>query len=265
MIHFLAGLPRTGSTLLGSLLGQNPNIHVTPTSPLYPLLVDTNESFNRLSLQYTFDFESVSDRVYKSLVHSVYADIKQPIIFDKHRGWPKNIPAIKSYINDSPVIIATVRPIAEIITSYIVLANKDPHNFIDTHLRRDGKYISNEARADLLWNFYMKSAYEHLQIGLKDFPENILLVEYDDIIYTPHAVLNRIYSTCKINHFKHHITNIKNFCKEDKDEGWGMKDLHTIRPALSKQSQDPEKFLPIEAINYFNQFNIKDQQCQEHS
>ena len=31
---YLAGLPRTGSTVLGEILNQNPEIHVSPASPL---------------------------------------------------------------------------------------------------------------------------------------------------------------------------------------------------------------------------------------
>ena len=32
-IHFIAGMPRAGSTILGNILAQNPRFHVTPTKP----------------------------------------------------------------------------------------------------------------------------------------------------------------------------------------------------------------------------------------
>ena len=123
-VFFLSGLPRTGSTLLGSILAQDTRIHVTPTSPLYQLLVDVNESLNRASVQYTYDHEATGSRIYSSLVESFYADIKKNIIFDKHRGWPKHVTAIEQYINSNAKVICTVRPIAEIVTSYLVLADK---------------------------------------------------------------------------------------------------------------------------------------------
>jgi sulfotransferase len=31
-IHFINGMPRSGSTLLCNILAQNPKFHVTPTS-----------------------------------------------------------------------------------------------------------------------------------------------------------------------------------------------------------------------------------------
>jgi len=89
-IFFLSGLPRSGSTLLGSILGQNPDFYVTPTSPLLDLLCFTNESFNKLENRYTFDIKIISENVYKGLVKSFYAHVKQPFIIDKHRGHPRN-------------------------------------------------------------------------------------------------------------------------------------------------------------------------------
>ena len=38
-IFFVAGLPRSGSTLLMNLLGQNPQNHVTPTNGLIDLII----------------------------------------------------------------------------------------------------------------------------------------------------------------------------------------------------------------------------------
>jgi sulfotransferase len=43
--HFMAGLPRSGSTLLKSLIDQNPNIHTEPVSPVMELMYHTEEYF----------------------------------------------------------------------------------------------------------------------------------------------------------------------------------------------------------------------------
>ena len=43
--HFLAGLPRSGSTVLASILNQNPEVYVTPTSPMLDLLVKNQDNF----------------------------------------------------------------------------------------------------------------------------------------------------------------------------------------------------------------------------
>ena len=46
-IHLVAGLPRSGSTLLMNLLGQNPAIHVTPTSGLVDLVAGVARQWRR--------------------------------------------------------------------------------------------------------------------------------------------------------------------------------------------------------------------------
>lgn len=257
-LFFLSGLPRTGSTLLGSILSQNPEIHVTPTSPMYPLLVETNEAFNRLSLQYTYDHVATSNRVYHALVDAFYDDIKETVIFDKNRGWPKSVEAIKLFLNPDARIIATVRPIAEIITSYIVLAEKDPDNFIDAHLKALGKDITNESRANLLWSVYLKAPYDILKEGLKTHPENILLVEYNDIALSPDETLEKVYEFCGLDPFTHVWEGIKNTCAEAKDEAWGMKNLHDIRPTLGKRSVNPIVYLSQKEIDYYNSFNVEE-------
>lgn len=255
MIHFLSGLPRTGSTLLGSILNQDSRLLVTPTSPLYPLLVNVNECFNVLNIQYTFD-PQVMDRTYKGLIGSFYGNEKR-IIFDKHRGWPKHVEAIKQFINPEPRIICTVRPIVEILTSYIVLADRDPDNFIDTHLRKEEKSITNENRALLLWTTYLKTSYDSLVSGLKTHAEYILLIQYDELITNPDKAIDNIYDFCGISRCSHHYNSIENTCSESKDEGWGMKNLHTIRPKLQRQSADPLNYLPHAAIDYFSQFDVR--------
>ena len=53
-IYFVAGLPRSGSTLLTNLLAQNPRMHATPTSGIIAMLVavrngwDQNEAFRAM-------------------------------------------------------------------------------------------------------------------------------------------------------------------------------------------------------------------------
>lgn len=258
-------MPRTGSTLLGSILNQNPDVHVSPTSPLYPLLVGTNATLNALSVQHTFDQEVVGDRIYPYLATAFYPDnCRQSMIFDKHRGWPKHIDAILKYINDKPRIIATVRPIAEIITSYIVLAERDPNNFIDRHLTKDGIEISNESRAMCLWEHYLNNVdgpVEALRIGLNAHPELIMLIDYDRLCCSPHDVLRDIYSFCGMKQFDHDFQNIDGTCEEAKDEAWGMNGLHDIRCNLGKTSVDPLSVLPQEAIDWFSQFDISVVNC----
>jgi len=46
-IAFQSSLPRSGSTLLSNIVGQNPEFHVTPTSGLLDLLYVARQQFSR--------------------------------------------------------------------------------------------------------------------------------------------------------------------------------------------------------------------------
>jgi hypothetical protein len=51
-LYFLVGLPRSGSTLLASLLNQHPDVFASPTSPLMDLLCQTDRTMTALRQQY---------------------------------------------------------------------------------------------------------------------------------------------------------------------------------------------------------------------
>lgn len=255
-IFFLSGLPRTGSTVLGSILCQNPDIYVTPTSALHPFLVGCNEQFNVLATQYTLDPE-VNKRVYRSIINAFFEGVNKPIVFDKQRGWPKFVESIKEFLNPEPRIVCTVRPIAEIITSYLVLAEKDPNNFIDAHLRKINGPLNNEARAHLLWTFYLNKPYEALKTGLQTHRKNLLLIDYRDLVYRTERTLKRIYHFCDLESYVHSFDNITNGCAEAKDAMWGLKGLHDIRSKVDFKSKTPKAYLPTDAINWFSKFDIE--------
>lgn len=255
-IYFMGGLPRSGSTLLGALLRQNPRIFSTPTSPLYHYLVAINECANYNRLQHTYDEERITTQIYHATIDAFYEHRPRPIIFDKNRMWPKNIPAIKVHINPRVRIVCPVRPIVEVITSYLRLAADDPDNFIDSHLKAVCAPINNESRAHLLWGTYIKSAYDALRGALQDHPENVLLVPYADLMNDPARVLEGIYSYCGIPKFDHWFKDVDTTNLEAKDAAWRMRNLHEIRSTVVKTSPSPYDYLPVDAVDYFRQFDV---------
>lgn len=256
-VHFLAGLPRTGSTALAAILNQNPTLRVTPTSPLYYLLVKLNEGFNYCRVQHTFDHAAVADRAYRGLVEAFYGD-ECRTVFDKHRGWPKHVQAIHRYINPNAKIVATIRPIAQVIASYLALIEKDHDNFVDRHLTQLGCATpSNDDRANLLWQFYLRDTYDSLRIGLDDYRKHILLVEYLDLVFEPQETLRQIYDFCMLPKFEHRFDNLDETASTESDDQWGLKNLHKIRRKLERKSPDAAEYLSQEAIAYFSQFDIE--------
>ena len=253
--YFLGGLPRSGSTLLGSILNQNPDVYVSPTSPLNNLYYLTEMNLRELNEQFTFDVAKISTNLYKNLHHTYYQHINQPVIIDKHRGWTKNFLQIQKYIDPDPKIICTYRPVAEVIASFIKLADNDPDNIVDEELRAMQQEVNNYNRAMHLWIKYVKDTYDYLHYGLEYFNDNILIVRYDDLISDPAVELDRIYGFLGLEKYQHQFDGITNTCPEGKDTAWGYRGLHDIRSVIKKTSADPQESLGPELVEFFQQFD----------
>jgi sulfotransferase len=257
-LFFLSGLPRSGSTLLGSILSQHPKLQATPTSPLADLLCWIDEGFSKLDLQYTYDKQNITYNTYNSILENFYNHIEKPCILDKHRGWCKNVPSIEKFLHQTPKIIATNRRISEVLSSYILLIqrNNERDNFIDAHLRREGKLITIDNRIECLWKNYVCDPYESLVYGLQHNSQNIHLVDYNELMQKPEKTIEKIYEFLEIDSYQHDFSHILNTCAEDKDYAWGIDNLHKIRPKLQRTSPPPEEVIGEENVKLYDKFNI---------
>ena len=109
----------------------------------------------------------------------------------------------------------------------------------------------------ILWYEYASDPYTSLKHGLENNRENLLVVNYDDIVNDIENQLTRIYNFLEIPHFKHTFNDIENNCSEAKDVAWGFKGLHDIRNTLNKTSDDPKKVLGKEIYNFYDNLDKK--------
>lgn len=256
-IFFLSGLPRSGSTLLGSILSQNPDIVVTPTSPFLDLLCFANQALQKVNQQYTFDYDVVSKNLYKSIFEGFYKSQTSHYVIDKHRGHPRNVEPWRLFLDVNPKIICTVRPIADVLASYLKLIQLNPeNNFVDQNLLKNNKQINTTNRAKCLWEEYVSDPYESMVIGLKNHRECLHLVDYDQMIFEPEKTIEAIYHFLQIPQYIHDFDCIHNACAEEKDAAWGLENLHTIRKKLEKTSTPAEEILGKYLTDFYNQYNL---------
>ena len=226
---FVTGLPRTGSTLLTSLLSQNPNIHAAGNSPVSQMMFDMHisvtencdEQFEALGLNGS---EYVSD-----IINRFYSKTKSKYIFDKSRSWGKtlNVDIIKKYITDKPKFIVLLRSVTEIFSSFINLAQKNEiydQKSYQSILTGNNEVISESyfATLNLIENHF----------------DDCIFIFYDEIVEDPQKVISKIYNFCNIKpKFKHSFSNIKNKYPEN-DEAYELLGMHDVRPTISKQYYD---------------------------
>ena len=257
-IYFLSGMQRSGSTLLACLLNQHPEIYATATSPLLDVIHSAGNKLDECTSQFTFDQATIGKQVTKGIINSFHENAKKPIVIDKHRAWPSSIKIITEEYG-KPKVLCTNRSVPEIITSFINLISKNNtlNNIIDKTIRSQGLPISITNRADYLFNNFVSYPRTTIIDALEKYRSCMHIVEYNDIINNSQETMNKIYEFLEIDSFNHNFNNIENTCKEEKDDAWGIENLHIIRSKLQKTSTPPEEVLGKQLTEYYSQFDVK--------
>lgn len=257
----MAGLPRSGSTVLASILNQNKKLYVTPTSPLLDLLYLNEQEWHKcpsvIANKYPVQLENIS----KAIINGCWEHIPQDIIIDKHRAHCRNLRAIEHIFGNPPKIIVTVRDIPSIIASFLKLIHKSNRlnkpNFVDKVLYERGESLIDDNRANLLWNEYIQDPWDSFKTGFKFRPECLKLVDYDDLINNPNDVLTQVYDFLGLDYYQHDFDNIENQTQDDDLIAWGLDGLHTIQPKLQKYSGNPTEILGNDIVNKYNKMNLE--------
>ena len=115
-IHFISGLPRSGSTLLAALLRQNPRFEAGMSGPLAGLFGALLSEMSARNEYSVFIDDAKRQRILHGLFDNYYADCPAEVIFDTNRGWCAWMPAIARLFPDAKVI-ACVRELPWVIDS----------------------------------------------------------------------------------------------------------------------------------------------------
>lgn len=254
--YFLSGLPRSGSTLLATLLRQNGNVYVTSTSPMLDQLV-ANQDIYKFELQATkANYNQVQlDNITLRMIDNFWAHVPQQKIIDNNRGWARNLKATEILFKKRIKCIAVYRDIPSIMASWLSLIKKNENNQVDKDLFNRGLQNTDYNRMMLMWHEMVKDCVDSLLQALTDCPEDVLLINYDDLIQNPQNELNRINNLIGVNTV-YSFENIDNHSVYQEDEkAWGLADMHLIRPKLEKKSKDSQEVLGQELFQIFSDIN----------
>ena len=256
----MAGLQRTGATLLSSILNQNKDVCVPPASALLQLMVKQTEIYDApANIDYPRT-DSIAN-VIKNTPYAFYADTDTKYVIDKNINWPSphGMHIIQTYISDNVKIICPVRDIIDILVSFdtIINAMDDKTSVLMDRLVQSETLADKpmaDRRADWLMRHNnditmcinnMKHATNPLYRKMFHF------VEYEDIINNPKTEVEKIYDFLEIEKYNHEFENIKDVSGISEESVVGIKNLHTIRPTVQKVSRKPEEvFLPQTIARY---------------
>ena len=232
-LHFLSGIPRSGSTVLAAILNQNPMTHVSTTSGLVHALDGLANTWHSAGLLNENDPQRTKlAQTMRGAIDAFYEDTDKPVVIDKSRGWPigQIMGAMTQVLDRQPKIIATVRSVPDCAASFIRIAKPtDLDEFMATGQLMD----------------HLKAAYISLQNGYEYAPENFLFVEYEDLLAEPKVQLARIHEFLGLPEFEYDFNNIDGSTVAEDDENLhGTIGMHEVKPVLAPQhKQDPRELL----------------------
>lgn len=261
-LFFLAGLQRSGATLLSSILNQNPNMWVSPASPLFRL-IDVETSIYNSAENFDYDRKDGIARAIMQTPHAFYADKEAKYVIDKNLNWqtPNGVGLIKTYITEKPKIICPVRSIPEILASFdaiITGVKGNEENSIDAVVQQETVPIGNLADRRAEWLMRHDKDIPICLNGMKlalnpDLRDMFHFIEYDDLIADTHGQVERLYDFLELEHFEHEYQNIVDPTGISEDSPLtGITHLHRVRPKIEKRSVNPADVLSAETIQRYS-------------
>lgn len=254
-LHFISGLPRSGSTLLSALLRQNPMFHAGISSPVAPMC---NALLNVMGVKSEFA-PSFTDEQKTELLRGIFDNYynrlsEETVIFDSSRSWCSRLALLSRLFTDVRMICC-VRNVAWIMDSFERLVQQHP--LVYSRMFNDEERETVYSRTKALGRYnrvvgYSLSALREAYYG--QHSSSLLLVDYELLTRFPQKCMKLVYEFLGEDSFHHDPKNVI-FDQSDFDTHMGIPDMHKVRSSISFQERTtllpPDIFEKYEKINFW--------------
>ena len=248
--YFISGLPRSGSTLLSSILKQNPEFYADIASPVEALTGSAIDIVTGAESNLT-----VTEEQRKSLMYGIfegyYNQLQEPVIFDSSRGWTKKTNFLRALFPYTK-ILCSVRDIVSILNSFEVILNK---NCFYTKQINEKVFSQNIfVRTNELFQREIINYHSFLQEGFALNPEMIHFIEYENLCKEPEKIMRGVYEFLEKPYYSHDFENVE-YSNENFDRACNIKNLHTVKKRV--EYNPPRNILPPEIVKKYNEMNME--------
>jgi sulfotransferase len=264
--YFMAGLPRAGSTLLSSILNQNPRFYSGPSSPVLSTMYAVENHLMNDELYHGYPKPEQAHQIISNIIRQFYSDVNQEVIIDKNRAWTARVPYIEGYIGQQAKIICPVRDIDEILTSMIMMIRRNPYkegnpriNFIDEQLVKLNIPLNDDNRCEYIAgpDGILGQSLNTIVEGFnQEFGDRMHFVEYQDLVKKPEATLKKLYEFLGEEYYEHKFDNLENQNREEDMNTYGLADMHEVRPELKNTAPKPIDILSSYVLEKCNGMDI---------
>lgn len=248
-LHFISGLPRSGSTLLAAILRQNPAFHAEMSSPLHPIVQAMRGVLSRRTEGIGAVSSAQKERLLYGIVHDFYVETPASVVFDTNRGWLAMLPLLTALFPEAR-LLCCVRDIAWILDSFERALARNPTelsgiwNFDATMTMV--QRVSGLASSNGLVGWALDALREACAGPFKD---RLLLVEYDALCQAPGDVMGQIYEYLGEPRYRHDFENL-DYSAPEFDAKMGMPELHTVKGPVVARPR--ETILPPRLFTSFS-------------
>ena len=248
-LHFIAGLPRSGTTLLAALLRQNPAFRAGMSSPLGTVFTALQRALSAGNEAAVWIDDDYRRRLLRRLFTDYYG-YAAGVAFDTNRMWPARLPVLASLFPECRVICC-VRPLPWVFDSIerLVRSNLELSGIFGFE---PGGTVYSRVAGLAAPGGLVGFALEALRDGFYgEHAGRLLLVEYEALARHPRDALGMIYEWLRLPYFDGHqfeaIEQIPGAAEFD--ARLGTPGLHEVAAAVRYRPR--ETILPPDLFNSF--------------
>lgn len=257
-IHFISGLPRSGSTLLASILKQNPKFQAGMTSPVSGMFRSIEDITAKRNETSVFITDKQREQFLKGIFDIYYKNHKNKVIFDTSRMWCART-GILFKLFPKAKMICCVREVAWILDSFERLYKKNNQQPSAIYGYDTGGTIYTRTLRLAASSGVVGYSLDALREAVASEEVNrILLVDYENLCKKPSITLEKIYTFLELDKFAHNFNDVEhNFGEFDRH--LGVPGLHDVREKVEwtprKSILPPDLFARFRNDNFWRTLN----------
>ena len=235
-LFFLIAMPRSGNTLLASIINQNKDLVVTANSITLEIMKELYLLKEEEVFQNFPDHKSLNNII--DVVYDLYyKDWPQKIIIDRGpvlaSGNPGNFELIKIHYKRPFKCIVLLRDLMDVLASYMKWYTENPDAFPNRfnlkndeeklrYLMQNDGGIAKELNA-------IENAFKHSDM--------CHFVKYDDLTTDPEKEIKKIYTFLEEPYFNHRFIDLDQIKINGLEYNDGIvgKNMHTVRNEIKKE------------------------------
>jgi len=251
--HFISGLPRSGSTLLSSILKQNPRFTAGITDPLQGYAEAIIRATENVQGGRKLVEAEKRKRIIRGIFDSYYEDGPE-VCFNTGRTWTGKTKLLKELYPNFKMIVC-VRSIPWILNSFEKLNGKDPLG--TKPIYGNQMLLTVDQRCFSLMGAKGGVVMDPIKLMRSGIysgdASHMIFVEYNALTKQPEQTMRRIYEFLGEEYHDHDYDNVED-SYEEYDLDLTMSGLHDVKKKV--EYKESQKLIPPALWNEFIKHNF---------